>query len=74
MTPLEIAINQRNNSLAAAANAEMRQQLAAQAAEAAFIALNECILSGQIPEGSVPSLISSVPGFAEWRAATIPKD
>lgn len=36
---------------------------------AAFVALDECIRSGQVPDEDVPRLVGSVPGFAQWRAA-----
>jgi len=32
-----------------------------------FRLLNDCILSGQIPDDRVQVLIRSTPGFAEWR-------
>ena len=39
--------------------------------EVTFIALNECILSGQIPDDRVLYFIVSVTGFAEWRASAL---
>ncbi len=36
---------------------------------AAFVALDECIRSGQVPDEDVPRLVASVPGFAQWRAS-----
>jgi hypothetical protein len=32
-----------------------------------FQLLNDCILSGQIPDDRVQALSKSIPGFAEWR-------
>lgn len=69
VTPVEILAQQRNDALARAADAEVRHHMAAHAAEAAFRALHECILSGQVPQDKAPALIARVPGFAEWRAA-----
>lgn len=68
MTPMEILMQQRNDALARAADAELRHVMASHAAEAAFRALDQCIASGQVPQEAAPALVASVPGFAEWRA------
>lgn len=69
MNPADILARQRNDALVEAADARLRHEIAARAAEAAFRALHECILSGQVPDERVPGLVASVPGFAEWRDA-----
>lgn len=68
VTPAEIVMQQRNEALIRAADAELRHEMAARAAEAAFVALDACISSGQVPQEDAPRLIDSVPGFAAWRA------
>lgn len=68
MSPADILRRQRNEAMAEAADAALRHEMAARAAEAAFVALDACILSGQVPQEAAPGLIDSVPGFAAWRA------
>jgi dTDP-4-amino-4,6-dideoxygalactose transaminase len=60
---------QRTQALDALAVTTAQRDEAAEKAQAAFAALNGCILSGQVPQEDVPALIASVPGFDEWRAA-----
>lgn len=57
-------------NIIAAEIAEQVAQNQSEIIEAAFVALTECILSGQIPDDRVQALIQSTPGFAEWRLST----
>jgi hypothetical protein len=58
---------QRNTALDAAAVAAAQRDEAADQRLAVFIALDQCIKSGQVPQEAVPTLVGSVPGFSEWR-------
>lgn len=59
---------QRNQALNAAAIACVQRDEAVGKLDAVFVALDQCIFSGQVPDEDVPKLISSIAGFAEWRA------
>ena len=65
---LEAAIHEQIGGLVVGNIALQRQaREAAEAAEAAFSALDQCIMSGQVPTEDVPALVASIPGFAQWR-------
>lgn len=60
---------QRNQAFNAAAMATAQRDEIAEMLGASFMALHQCILSGQVPQEDAPALVASVPGFAEWRAS-----
>jgi len=65
---IEHVTAQRNAATDALAQALAQRDKAAETLHASFAALDQCILSGQVPDDAVPQLVASVPGFAEWRA------
>jgi hypothetical protein len=67
MNAADYIAKQRTQALDAAAAALEHRDRAVEMLNASWEALEQCILSGQVPQEDVPQLVASVPGFADWR-------